>query len=46
MNNTYVTIPDINLAAAIRDALSLGPTDPIPQNQFEGLEELYADGKK
>ena len=38
-----VDFPDTNLAAAVRDALNLGPTDPIPQTDLAGLTLLYAD---
>ena len=44
MENLAVTIPDANLAAAIRDALRLGPTDPILQNKLEKLEHLEDKG--
>ena len=40
-----VTIPDINLANAVRKALDLGPTDPIPQKELEELEQLIASQK-
>ena len=40
-----VTIPDVNLAAAVREALGLGPTDPIPQMALEKLENLDAKEK-
>ena len=35
-----VDFPDTNLAAAVRDALNLGPTDPIPQTDLAGLTHL------
>ena len=41
-----VTIPDANLAAAIRKTLGLGPTDPIPQKKLEELEQLHANEKE
>ena len=40
-----VTIPDGNLAAAVREALGLGATDPIPQTALEKLERLDAKEK-
>ena len=40
-----VTIPDGNLAAAVREALGLGATDPIPQTALEELEHLDAKEK-
>ncbi len=43
---TYaVTIPDANLAAVVREALDLGPTDPIPQKELEELEQLITSQK-
>ena len=38
-----VDFPDSNLAAAVRGALGLGATDPIPQTALAGLTELVAD---
>ena len=38
-----VDFPDTNLAAAVRDALNLGATDPIPQTDLAGLTLLSAD---
>ena len=35
-----VDFPDANLAAAVRDALDLGATDPIPQTDLAGLTYL------
>ena len=35
-----VTIPDANLDIAVREALGLDLTDPIPQNKLEELESL------
>ena len=40
-----MAIPDANLAAAVREALGLGPTDPISQKKFEVLESLNADNR-
>ena len=37
-----VDFPDTNLAAAVRDALNLGPTDPILQTDLAGLTQLIA----
>ena len=45
-SSQVVTIPDANLAAAIRKTLGLGPTDPIPQKKLEELEQLRADRKE
>ncbi len=39
-SNKDVTISDPNLAAAVQDALGLGPTAPIPQKKLEELEHL------
>ena len=36
-----VNFPDANLAAAVRDELGLGPTDPITQTDLEGLQTLF-----
>ena len=36
-SNQDVVIPDTNLAAAVREALDLDPTDPIPRKQLEQL---------
>ncbi|RKU30417.1 hypothetical protein C6497_04330 [Candidatus Poribacteria bacterium] len=41
-----VTIPDANLAAAIRKTLGIGPTDPIPKKKMEELEQLHANEKE
>ena len=38
-----VDFPDTNLAAAVRDALNLGATDPIPQTDLARLTLLSAD---
>ena len=38
-----VDFPDSNLAAAVRGALGLGVTDPIPQTNLAGLTQLEAD---
>lgn len=38
-----VTIPDGNLAAAVREALGLGATDPIPQTALEKLGNQISD---
>ena len=40
---TNVLIPDLGLAAAVREALNLKPSDPIPQKALQELEELTAD---
>ena len=40
-----VTIPDANLAEAVREALDLGQTEPIPQKELEKLENLDAKAK-
>ena len=37
-----VNFPDANLAAAVRDELGLGPTDPITQTDLNGLQALLA----
>ena len=37
-----VNFPDPNLAAAVRGALGLGATDPIPQTDLNTLANLYA----
>ena len=37
-----VDFPDTNLAAAVRDALGIEATDPIPQTDLAGLTQLIA----
>ena len=37
-----VEFPDANLAAAVRGALFLGATDPIPETDLEALTYLFA----
>ena len=43
--NPDKTIPDVNLAAAVRKALSLSPKDTISQEKLTELKELSAIGK-
>ena len=44
-SNEYVTIPDANLAAVVREALDLAPTDAIPRKKLEVLPQLDADSR-
>ena len=44
-SNQDVVIPDANLAAAVREALNLAPSDPIPQKRLEALEKLFVSRK-
>ena len=46
MENLTVTIPDINLANAIRDAIGLSFEESIPQKELKELEELNAEEKE
>ncbi len=38
-----VTIPDPGLASALRNALGLGPTDPITEVALAGITDLFAN---
>ena len=40
-----VEIPDPNLAAAVREALSLDPNEPITQKKLDELKTLWLHAK-